>query len=118
MGKPNPEPRAPDDLEAVNDPEAVDSPEAVDVLKAAADLEALGVKATHKFRGVKAKHKREGRTQVSWARKTKARPSETWNQKAEDDLEAVSDPEAVNDPEAADDSEVVWEMFGNFQDPL
>nr|GMD34843.1 hypothetical protein Iba_chr09dCG1300 [Ipomoea batatas] len=42
-----PEPRAPDDLEAMNDPEAVGC------LKTAANLEALGMKAKHKFCGCK-----------------------------------------------------------------
>nr|GMD16349.1 transcription factor MYB46-like [Ipomoea batatas] len=46
-----------DDLEALNDHEAlddfeaVDNPETVDGLRATADLEALGVKAKHKFHG-------------------------------------------------------------------
>nr|GMC69252.1 uncharacterized protein LOC109174495 [Ipomoea batatas] len=79
-----PEPCAPDDLEAMNDPEALDDPEAVGGLKTAANLEALGVKAKHKSHGVKAKHKFRG----------------TWNQKVEDDLEAVNDPEALDDLEA------------------
>nr|GMC80134.1 beta-1,4-glucuronyltransferase 1 [Ipomoea batatas] len=69
----------------MNDPEALDDPEAVGGLKTAANLEALGVKAKHKSHGVKAKHKFRG----------------TWNQKVEDDLEAVNDPEALDDPEAA-----------------
>nr|GMC71489.1 hypothetical protein Iba_chr03bCG3210 [Ipomoea batatas] len=51
-------------------------------LKTAANLEALGVKAKHKSHGVKAKHKLRG----------------TWNQKVEDDLEAVNHPEALDDP--------------------
>nr|GLL21854.1 unnamed protein product [Ipomoea trifida] len=126
----------------MNVPEALDDPEAVGGLKTAANLEALGVKQKHKSHGVKANHKfrgtwnqkveddlealndpealddpeacgrprgtkRKGKTQVSRGRSTKTRPSGTWNQKVENDLEAVSDLEAVNDPEALDDPEVV-----------
>nr|GMD82336.1 RNA cytidine acetyltransferase 1-like [Ipomoea batatas] len=75
------EPRVPDDHTVVKDPEAVDD------LKTAANLEALGGEAKHKFHGVKAKHKfrgtrrggkaqvswREGETQVSWDLETKGR---------------------------------------------
>nr|GMC97838.1 unnamed protein product [Ipomoea batatas] len=77
--------RVEDDLEAVNDPEALDDPEAVGGLKAAADLEALGVKAKHKFRGCK----EPKQDQVGLGTK-----------RVEDDLEAVNDPEALDDPEA------------------
>nr|GMC60898.1 hypothetical protein Iba_chr02bCG14950 [Ipomoea batatas] len=151
-----PEPCAPDDLEAVNDPEAVaglkaaahlealgvkakhkfrgreerkqdqalDDPEAVGGLKATTDLEALGVKAKLKFRGREERKldqvglgtksrgpprgtRREGKTQISWTRRTKTRPSGTWNQKVEDDLEAVNDPEALDDPEVVADPKAV-----------
>nr|GMD96954.1 hypothetical protein Iba_chr15bCG9740 [Ipomoea batatas] len=121
------------DLEAMNDPEAADDPEAdggrprghEQPRGGAADLEVLGVKATHKFRGVKAR-----RTQVSWLRRTKTRPSGTWNQKVEDDLEAVNDPEAlddlkaveddleaVNDPEEVGDPKAVADPIAVLDDP-
>nr|GMD20596.1 hypothetical protein Iba_chr07fCG6350 [Ipomoea batatas] len=49
----------------------------------------------------------EGKTQVSWVRRTKTRPIGTWNQKVEDDLEAVNDHEDFDDLEAVDDPETV-----------
>nr|GMD76763.1 hypothetical protein Iba_chr13bCG13320 [Ipomoea batatas] len=74
----------------------------------AADLEALGVKAKHKFHGENAKHKFRGceepkQDQVGRGNKrTKARQSGTWSQKVEDDLEAASDHEAADDSEVVD----------------
>nr|GLL49571.1 unnamed protein product [Ipomoea trifida] len=107
------------DLEVMNDPEAADDPEvmagdleAMNDPEAADDLEVLGVKAAHKFRGMKAKHEfrwfeepkqsqvRLGTKRWRVTSRTKTKPSKTWNQKMEDDLEAMNNPEAADDPEA------------------